>query len=309
MHVAVRQADQGRGDAAASPEDYIGVRPAGGRDRLVLKRNLLGFSDCLEPGHDLGVVRAAVSQGRPLADLHVTVLGLADGRVICRVSHIDHHGHVGLEGVGNLPGAQAADFLHDVRHDTNLSIEFAPGFTEQTQRLGHREGADAIVERPGHSEVVAKQLELVGQGNGVANAHQFLRLLAAGNPDIDEQVVNLRRFWLAFEPHQVRGNVAHYAAYRTPAGVDVHPLRLGNRRVDAADLAHVNVTLLTDEIHRHGNLVSVRGKHQPGSAAFVEPRNRVPVGVGFSRVGERFHVVQPDALAARFKAGRAGRVN
>ena len=102
--------------------------------------------------------------------------------------------HVGFERVGDLARAEQADFLLHIGDGADLGLQLGLGFLEQPQRLGDGEGADAVVEGPRHGQVVAQQVEFVGQRDRVADAHELLGFLAAGDADVNEQVVDLRRF-------------------------------------------------------------------------------------------------------------------
>src|SRR6185503_10248185 len=102
---------------------------------------------------------------------------------------------------------------------------------------------DAIVEGTGHGEVPAQHFKLIHQRDGVADTKELLRLLAAGNANVDEQVMNLRWFRFAFPPHEMGCHVANHATDRTRARMNIDALRLGNGGVDPADPAHVDETL------------------------------------------------------------------
>ena len=97
------------------------------------------------------------------------------------------------------------------------ALQLGLGFLEQPQRLGHGESADAVVERPRHGQVVAQQIKFVRQRDRVADAHEFLRFLAAADADVNEQVVDLGRLGVLFLLHQVRGDVADDAFDRAVA--------------------------------------------------------------------------------------------
>lgn len=107
----------------------------------------------------------------------------------------------------------------------------------------------------------------------------------------------------------MRGDIAHHAFDRSLFGVDHHPLRLGDGRINAAHLAHIEEALLVDIIDDHGDFVRVGGQHQAGGAALVEHRHRIAVGVAERFVGERFDIIEPDPLAGGFVARRAGSVD
>ena len=92
--------------------------------------------------------------------------------------------------------------------------------------------------------------------------HEFLGSLAFGYANINEQIVNLRRLRLAFELHQMRCDVAHHAADRAFAGMDHNALGLGDRRIHAAHLADVEVTVVINVVHRHRDFVRMAGEHQ-----------------------------------------------
>ena len=50
---------------------------------------------------------------------------------------------------------------------------------KQPQRFGHRQGADAIVERAGNRQVAAQHFEFIDERDRVADLHEFLGFLAA----------------------------------------------------------------------------------------------------------------------------------
>ena len=108
MHIAVWEADERRGNAAARPEDHVSIGAAGGRDGFVLKLDLPLARDRFQASHHFGMIGAAVGQGRALADFDISMLGLADRRVIRGVGDVDDQRHVRLERVSDLPRAEAA---------------------------------------------------------------------------------------------------------------------------------------------------------------------------------------------------------
>ena len=81
VHVAVRQADEAAGNAAACPEDRVGVGAAGGGDGLVLQVDLEPLGPLLDSLDDFRVVAVAVGDGGGFADLDVAVLALVDGGI------------------------------------------------------------------------------------------------------------------------------------------------------------------------------------------------------------------------------------
>ena len=107
----------------------------------------------------------------------------------------------------------------------------------------------------------------------------------------------------------MRGDIAHDAFDRAVFGVDDDALGLGDGGINAAHLAHINEALLVDIIDDHRDFVGMGGQHQARRAALVEHRHRVAVGVAERFVGERFDIIEPDPLAARFVARRAGSVD
>ena len=71
----------------------------------------------------------------------------------------------------------------------------------------------------------------------------FSASLRLADADVNEQVVDLRRLGVLLVLHQVRRDVADDAFDRAVAGMNDHALRLGDGRVHAAHLAHVNDNL------------------------------------------------------------------
>src|SRR5882672_2293909 len=113
IHVTIRQTDQGAGNSAAGPENRVGVRPARGRHRLMLQRNLPGSGDRFEAGNHVRMVTAAVSERRAAANLHFTVLLFVHIGIIGGMRLIHDQRDIRLQGIGDLPGPQEADlFLH-----------------------------------------------------------------------------------------------------------------------------------------------------------------------------------------------------
>src|SRR5690348_2438206 len=101
MHVAVGQADEGAGDAAAGPKDHVGVGPAGSGGGFVLERDLLVSGNLLDARHHFRVIAPAMSQGGARAHLHVAMLRLVNRRIIGRMRHVHDQCHVRFERVGN----------------------------------------------------------------------------------------------------------------------------------------------------------------------------------------------------------------
>jgi hypothetical protein len=100
----------------------------------------------------------------------------ADGGIIRGVRHIHHERDVRLQRIRNLPRAEQTDFLLHIRYGTNLGVELRAGFLQQTQRFGHRKGADAIVKRASHCKIAAQNIKFIHERDGVADAHEFLSI-------------------------------------------------------------------------------------------------------------------------------------
>ena len=77
----------------------------------MLELIFLALATCFEAGDDFRVIAAAMGQGRAVANFHVAVLLLVDGGIIGGVGHVDDQRDVRLERVGDLPGAEQADFF------------------------------------------------------------------------------------------------------------------------------------------------------------------------------------------------------
>ena len=106
MHIAVGQADERAGNAAASPENHIGIGAACGADGFVLDRDAGLFSNGLEALDHFRVVAGAMSQGGAFAHAHITMCALVDAGIIRGVRDIHHQGYVRIERIGNLPRAK-----------------------------------------------------------------------------------------------------------------------------------------------------------------------------------------------------------
>ena len=78
------------------------------------------------------------------------------------------------------------------------ALELAGGLGQEPQSFDHGEGADAVVEGARNGQVVAQQFKFVVERDGIADAHQFLGLLAAAHADVDEQVVDFGQAWRSF---------------------------------------------------------------------------------------------------------------
>ncbi len=309
VHIAIRQTDERTGDAAARPKNHVRVRAARGRHRLMLERNLLLRRDGFQPLHHFGMIATAVRERGAFANFNIAVLRLADGRIIRRVRHIHDERDVRLERIRDLPRAQQADFFLHVRDGADFTIQFHLGFFEQPQRLGHGERADAIVKRARHREIAAQNIKFIRQRNWVADPDNFLRVFAAADADINENVVNLWRFRFAVRLHQMRRDITDDTFDRAVTRVDDDALRLGDGRVNAAHTPDIDEAVVINIIHRHRDFVRVRREHDARSAALVQHGDAVAVGIGKSFIGELAGVIQPDALTARFVAGGAGRVD
>ena len=194
-----------------------------------------------------------------------------------------------------MPRAKQADLLHRVCDSAHLGVELSLAALEQAQRLSHGPRADTVVKRPRHGEVATQQLELVVERDRITDTNELLGGLAGADTDIDEHLVNLRHLGrTSLGAHEVRCNAADNPHHRTLAGVDSNALCLGDRRVGTPEPPHVNVAVIVDEVDRHANLVGVAGEHQPWTAALVEHRDTVAIGIGISLVGVLASVVHPD---------------
>ncbi len=308
VHVAVGEADEGAGDAAAGPEDDVGVGAAASGHGFVLDVDFFGGGDFFEAGDDFGVVAAAVGEGWAFAEFGVAVLALVHGGVIGGVGDIDDEGGVGFEGVGDLAGAKEADFFHDVGNGADFGFEFFLGLDEEAQGFGHGPGANTVVKSAGDGEVVFEQGEVGINGDGVADLDMDEGLHAVMHADVDEEFFDLGNFAFALGLHEVRGDIADDAVDGAFFGVNDDALGFGDGGIHAAETAHVDESFLVDEIDRHGDFIRMAGEHDAWAAAFVEDGDAVTVGVAEGFVGVFFDVVEPDALAAEFVAGRAGGV-
>src|SRR5439155_22079775 len=102
MHVAVGQTDQSRSNPSARPEDYVRISTGVARHGFMLQGNSLLFRNSLQARHHFGMIATAMSESRASPEFYVAVLGLADSRIICRVSDSDHECHVWVKGIGNF---------------------------------------------------------------------------------------------------------------------------------------------------------------------------------------------------------------
>ena len=275
----------------------------------MLERDFFRRRNFLQPLYDFGMIAAAVRDRGAGTDLGVAMLRLAHSRIIRRVRDVHDECDVRLERVGDLPRAKQADFLLHVRDGADLGVQFNLRFLQQPQRFGHGEGADAVVERAGHGEITAQNVELVRQGDRVADAHEFLGFLATAHADVYENLVDLRRLHVAVLARQMRGDVADHAFDAAGARVNHDALRLGDGGVNAAHLADVDEAVVVNVVHGHRDFVRVCGEHDARRAALVQHGHAVAVGVGEGFAGEFFGVIEPDALAADFVAGGAGSVD
>jgi len=108
---------------------------------------------------------------------------------------------------------------------------------------------------------------------------------------------------------EMRGDITNDPFHGTARRMNDNALRLGDGRVDTAQLADINKTLVGNIIHRHRNFVGVGGEHQPGASPLVQHRHAIAIGVGEGFIRERLDVIKPDPLATNFVTGGAGRVN
>ena len=152
------------------------------------------FATCFDARDDLRMIAAAVRDRRAVADLHVAVLRLADRRIIRRVRHIHDQRDVRLERIGDLPRAEQADFLLHVRDGANFGVQLclcdsfnnrnASATAKVPMRLSNARATARSLRNNSNSSL---------ERDRIADAHQFLRVLAAAHADVDEQIVNLRQ--------------------------------------------------------------------------------------------------------------------
>ena len=69
MHVAIQQAYEDAGNAAAGPENYISIGAAGRGHSFVLEGIFFVFATDFQPRHDIRVIAAAVGEGQAIAPL------------------------------------------------------------------------------------------------------------------------------------------------------------------------------------------------------------------------------------------------
>ncbi len=150
---------------------------------------------------------------------------------------------------------------------------------------------------------------MIDQRNRVADADKLFGIGFFAHANIDEQILHFRGFPFALLLREMRGHVADDASDGPFSCVNSDALGLGNCRIHAADFANVNESLLIDKVNRHADFVSVAGEHDARRTAFVQDGDGVAIGVRESFVGVFFNVIEPDALAAVFVAGRARGVN
>ena len=103
----------------------------------------------------------------------------------------------------------------------------------------------------------------------------------------------------------MRRDVADDARDRAGLGMNDDALGLGDGGIDAAHFADVNEALLVNIIDYHRYFVGVGGEHQARRTALVQDGDGVAIGVAECFIGKTLDVIEPDALAASFMAGRA----
>ena len=309
MHVAVRQADERAGYAPACPENHVRIGAARGGHRFELKLDFLFLGDALEALHNFGMVAAAAGDGGAFAKFDVAMLLLIDSGVIGGVCDIDHQSAIRLQAIGDLARAEQTDFFHDVGDGADFGFDVTFLFAEETQGFSDGECADLIIESPADGEIAAQEFEFVHKRYWVANLHPFLSVRASVHADVDEEILNLRDFALAFLLGEVWRDVADDAAHRSFLGVNGDALGADNGGINPAEATDINEAVFVDEIYRHADVVGVAREHHPWRTAFVQDGHRIAVCVSESFVGEVADIVEPDALAAHFMSGRAGCVD
>ncbi len=304
VHVTIRQADQGAGNSSAGPEDDVGIGAAAGGHGFVLERDFLFIGDLFEQGDDLGVIASAVGERGTLTHLDVAVLCFADGGVVGGMGDIDDECDVGFERISDLARPEQADLLHDIGDGADLGLE-AFGFTEQAERFSDGEGANSVVEGPGHGEVVAEQFELIIEGDGVPDADELHGFAAGGDSDIDEDLVDLGEFRFTVHFSEVGGDIPDDPSDGAIFGVDVDPLSLGDTGIDTAETAHVDEAIVGDVVDGHGDFVGVGGEHDAGACALIFDGDTISVVIPEGFVGIGCDVIEPDPLSSGFVTGGA----
>ena len=309
VHVAVREADQGAGNAAPGPEDDVGVGAGAGRHGFVLEGDSLGGGDCLEAADDFDVVATSVGQGWALAHADFAVLAGVHGWVVGGMGNVHDERGGRVEGVGDLAGPEEADFFLDVGDGADFPLQMGHVRTKEAEGFSDGPGADAVVEGAGHGDVAPEDVELIGQGDGIADADELEGLVPGGGSDVDEEIVNLGGLWVAIAPGEVGSDVADHAFDRTVAGVDDDPLGLGNGGVDASGATDVDEAFRGDEGDGHGDLVGMGGQHEARAGPGVQGGDTIAVGVRVGRIGVGLGVIEPDTEAAGFVTDGAGGVD
>ncbi len=309
VHVAGGEAEQGAGDAAAGPEDDIGIGATGGGDGFVLELDAFFVGDFFESGDDLDVIGAAVGDGWAGADADIAVEGFADRGDVRGVGDVRDEGDVGFEFVGDLAGTEAASFFHDIGDGANFGFEVFAVVGEEAESFGDGPGADAVIEGAADGEVVAEEFELGVQGDGVADLDEFLGFFPGGDADIEEEVLDFGEAAVFGGFGEVRCDVADDPVYGAFAGMDDDALGFGDGWVYPAHPADVDESVVGNVVHGEGDFVGVGGEHDAGGSAFIEDGDTVAIGVGEGFIGVFFGVIEPDALAAGFVAGGAGGID
>ena len=186
MHVTVGDADQCAWNAPSRPENNIRVGSAGGGDGLMLDGAFDSLGDFLQLFNDHWMIGASMSQAGAFSHADISMNGLVDRWVIGRVGDIGDQCHIRLEFVGNLSGAQAATFLHDIGYDADFCFEFFTILVNQTKGFSNGKRPHSVVEGTSDCKIVPEELEFSVNRDGIANPNQRKRLLFGSSANVDK---------------------------------------------------------------------------------------------------------------------------
>lgn len=248
MHVAGGEAEQRAGDAPSGPEDDVRIGAAGGGNGFMLELDAFFVGEFFQSGNDLDVVGAAVGDGGAGSDPDITVEGFTDRGDVGGMGDIRNEGDVGFEFVGDLAGAEATGFLHDIGDCADFGFKVFAVVCEETEGFCHGPGAHSIIQGATDGQVIPEEFEFGVQGNGVSDLDELLCFLPGGDADIEEEILDFGEAAVPGSFCEMRCDVANDTFNRAFTGVDDDALGLGNGRVHASHAPDMDEAIVGDVV-------------------------------------------------------------
>jgi len=304
VHVAIRDRNVERRDAAPGGVEGVGVGAGPGTRRLQLHVDVVVRRGVAREVDKDGVVRAAATDHGTGAEFDRASVLAVDVGVVGGVGDVDRHERVHrVEVDADHPSALEPDLLLYRRDGVDGGVGVALG--RAAEPLRGRPRAGPVVDPAGGDPVADELLHLGRERDGVTDLDVLAGLLGVGRADVDELLGDLLVLVLRGVAQVDRGLSDH--ALHGLVGVHGDVLALRDGAVGAADPGDPEEALVEHVADDEPDLVGVARQGDGGGVgvALVDG-DGVAVGVDGDLVRETADVVGPDALARRLEPGGAG---